>query len=368
MRRRTASAVAFLLICACKAEDQVLTPDEEHGGRDAGVAVDASVGPVITGDGGGTMDASNGADAALSNDAAPNGADAALSNDAGGSDGGGGPVTHTAKDPDCDLNGLWIARQNTESLPFGLPFPQYANNWYYLEFAQDGEQVVVSKHMDCGIEVQGALRSALVLIGTNTTRALISHNRQVGRKGSFSKQSDGTCAFQMEKFWSVRGLSEETYAPKPRSRDATIAQMQTENPLPSKAMADLAEDWDGDGQKGIAWEVSTLVNGTRHSVQRDWTRWFSANGYMVTAAADFASDLVVRADFGNEEIVYAISPEDASALEILSEPNGAADHALTLRFLGRTPEDPRAKALLKADDFETCMAIQKALPPLEGLK
>lgn len=369
MRRASASALTFVLICACKADDQVLTPDEGGGGRDASVSLDSGMHPIVSVDGGAGQDANGagatpGNDAALANDATTNGYDADPASDAatnGNED--GGPVMHTAKDPDCDLNGVWIARQNTESLALGLG--QFANNYYLLEFAQDGEQVTVANHMDCGIVVKGFLELVTVEIAPETTRALIGHNRQRGRKGSFAKQANGTCAFQLEKFWSVRGVSEEMFAPKPRSREVSIEELKSENPLPTKAMASAAEDWDGDGQPGIAWHVMGVAMGTRHSAQRDWTQWFSATGYEVMAAANFGNDLVVRAEFSNEEVVYQASDE---SLTELSQANAAAAHTLTLRFLGRTRDDPRAQAILKADDFDTCRAIQTALPPLAGLK
>jgi hypothetical protein len=364
MRSRAASALA-VVFCACAAQDKVLTPDEESGGFDAAAMVDAG----------------QGRDAALANDAAMNvmpTPDAGGSTDSGGgavlidagamaTDGNvpsgndAGPVVHAAKDPDCDLNGVWIARQNTASE--ALFIDQFANNWYYLEFAQDGEQVVVSRHMDCGITVLSPVVE--VQLAPATMRALIQHNRQVGRKGSFAKQADGSCAFQMEKFWSIRGASEDLYAPKPRNSDSSVAQVRSENPLPPKGMPDPTGDWDGDGHPGIAWQVNVLAAGTRHSAQRDWTRWFSAPGYQVTAATNFTTDLVVRSDFDNEEIVYEVTDDTLNAL---SEPDGTVAHTLTLRFLGRTPDDPRAQAIIKADDFDTCLAIQDALKPVAGIK
>jgi hypothetical protein len=346
MQRVRPPALALLLLSAsaCAAHDKVLEPDETDGD---GGARDAMVGETgrdgAAPDSGGMTDASD----------TGNGSDAsALLPDAGSA---------MAKDPDCDLNGLWIGRQNTRSQALGLP--QFANNWYYLELAQDGEQVVVTSHMDCGIEVQG---SVLVQIGVNTIRALMERNSQVGRKGSFRKESDGSCSFEMEKFWSVRGVSEELYAPKPRSRDVSIAALQAENPLPGKAMVSTTEDWDGDQQPGITWRVTLVGNDdSRYSAQRDWTRWFSAPGYTVRAAIDFTSDLLVRAEFSNEEVVYPPTP---FTLDQTSIPDAAAEHTLTLRFLGRTSSDARAQAVRTADDLETCAAIRGLLPPINRLK
>jgi hypothetical protein len=329
MRAASASALTIALLCSCKSDDGMLTPDEED--ADAAAVRDSSA----------PLDA---------------GADDAPDEDTGSG-------THTAEDPDCDLNGVWIARQNTLSVALGLQ--QYANNWYYLEFTQDSEQVVVSKHMDCGIEVRSALNLTRVELAPATTRALSTHNSQVGRAGSFAKRADDTCALEIERFWSVRGLSEERYAPEPRSLEVSLQQLQSENPLPSETMGDATEDWDDDGFPGIAWQVTGIASGSRHSGQRDWTRWFSAEGYEVTAAREFTTDLLVRSEFASEEVVYEAS--DPSLTE-LAQTDASAEHTLRLRFLGRTRDDARARAIIQDDDFQTCLAIQEALPALTGLK
>jgi hypothetical protein len=327
MRIASASALTVAVLCACKSDDGVLTPDEN----------DADTSPAV--EGGVRSDAGD--------DQTP--------------DSGAGSGTTEATDPDCDLNGVWIARQNTLSVALGLE--QYANNWYYLELEQDGEQVVVSKHMDCGIEVRSALTR--VELARATTRALSSHNLQVGRKGSFAKRADGTCALEIERFWSVRGVSEEQYAPEPRNREVTLQELQRDNPLPSETMGDAAEDWDEDGFPGIAWQISGIAAGSRHSGQRDWTRWFTAEGYEVTAALEFTSDLLVRAEFASEEVVYEAS---APSLTELAQTDASAEHTLHLRYLGRTRDDSRAQDIIQDDDFQTCLAIQAALPAIAGLK
>lgn len=333
------AALALLAIAACDADDRVLTPDERN---------DAS---VVTDDAG---------DAGASDAAAVDGADSS----GGGSDAGvdasnmidaGGGA---AADPSCDLNGIWIGRQNTESE--ALFFPQFANNWYYIELAQSGDQVVVSKHFDCGIKVLGTVN---VELSPGTMRALMQHNFQAGRKGTVTKQADGTCALQIDRFWSVRGVSEAAYVPSPRNRDVSIAQLNTENPLPSDTAK--SEDWDQDGRHGTAWNVVGIASGQRHSAQRDWTRWFTAPDYTIPAGNDFTADLLLRAEFSNEEKVYEA---DNETLRATSTPKAGAPHTVTLRFLGRTKQDARAAALVKPDDFETCLAIQAALPAIKGLK
>jgi hypothetical protein len=257
----------------------------------------------------------------------------------------------------CDLSGLWIGRQNGESLALGLP--QYANTWYYYEFVQTGESLEVVRHFDCGIEVRGTVR---VMLAPATTRALMAHNLQVGRKGKVSVGADGTCNLSIEPFWSVRGVSEQAYAPTPRSSSMTLAEVQAALPLPPASMPERTEDWDGDMKPGITWFVNGIVNGERNTVQRDWTRYFTAPGYTIAAAGDFG-DLVVRAEFSAEEVVF-----NTQGLNQLSMPNAAAEHTLTMRFLGRTKDDPRAVALYGEDDFATCTNIRKALPSTQALR
>ncbi len=281
----------------------------------------------------------------------------------GGAADGGTDSPHVAAAPDCDLNGVWIGRQITDNVADAFPVSQYANNWYYLEFQQDSEDVVVSKHFDCGILVLGS--AARVELTPATTTALSQHNLQRGRKGTFKKQSNGTCAFEMERFWSVRGLDESTYVPTPRNSTKSIAEVSETIPLPTKNQPDLSQDWDGDGQPGTAWHVSGLTNGTRHSAQRDWTRWFSTSSYAIASSTTWPNPLLVRAEFDSQEVVF--EPKSGS-ITSGSKPNGRVEHTLTLKFLGRSPSDAAVKQIVTKDVFETCRNIQAALPAIQGLK
>jgi hypothetical protein len=265
--------------------------------------------------------------------------------------------TPGAADPECDFNGIWIANQQTVSEALSLP--QTSNNWYYLELEQSGNDVEVSKHFDCGIEVRG---SATVVLSRATLTASITRNLQAGRKINVSKQGT-SCSFEAARFWSIRGADELRFLPgEPnpgRDFPDNISDVAKSKPLPTASMTDGAVDIDNDGKLGIAFQVTGIVMGTRNSVQRDWTRWFTEPGYEIAASQDWTSDLTVRADFDNEESI--IDPT-SGLLVSGSMPSGTAKHVLTLRFLGRDASDPRAAALIKADDVDTCYAIQDALP------
>ena len=269
---------------------------------------------------------------------------------AGGEGGTAGGMA--AQDPDCDFNGIWAAKQVTISE--ALSIPQSSNNWYYLEFKQTGSQVEVSEHFDCGIEIRG---SFTVTVSRATLASLTMRNVQIGRSGTMSKEG-GTCKFRMARFWSIRGADEQRFLPN-ASRDSADSsdQVAAAKPLPTLNMPDGAIDAENDGKLGVAFTVSDL--GTRNSVQRDWTEWFTDEGYEITPSTDWPEELVVRADFDNEENVLDPS---SGLLTTLSAPSTRAPHVLRLRFLGRNASDPRASAINKADKVETCFAIQDMLP------
>jgi hypothetical protein len=327
---RTYAAMLAVLLGACG--------DDGNGGNavvDSGVAQDA--GPA---DAGSQVDPTVGTCETVDTDA--------------------GHLADADATPECNLSGFWAARQTTESL--ALSTPQWASNWYLLELTQEGSALSVKSHMDCGIAVQGTVT---VQLSPQTTASLIPRNRQVGRKGQVTRAADGTCAVSLERFYSVRGVSETVYAPTPRSRAISLEALRAEQPLPPATMPSATEDWDDDGKPGITWVVSGILVGVRHTTQRDWTTYFTAPGYTVPANPDFPQDLTIRAAFAAEEVVYEADPP---SLRQLSQPNCAAPHTLTLRFLGKTADDARAKEILRSDDAMTCANIRAALPAPKGLR
>ena len=115
--------------------------------------------------------------------------------------------TAGATDADCDFNGVWLAKQLTVSEALGLP--QTSNSWFYMELQQTGDEVVVTKSLDCGVEVRG---TATVTLSRNTLEAALLLNSQVGRKATLVKR-DGKCAFETARFWKVRGADEPRFLP-----------------------------------------------------------------------------------------------------------------------------------------------------------
>lgn len=270
-----------------------------------------------------------------------------------GGDGGDKPIAG-ATDADCDFNGVWAAQQLTVSQ--ALELAQTSNNWYLLEIKQTGDDVVVSNSFDCGIEVRG---SATVTLTKATLQGELPHNHQDGRKGTL-KKVDGKCVLDVERFWSIRGADEMRFLPgNVRNSMMNIVDVAKALPLPTTTMTDGAIDTEGDGKLGIAFQAMGIISGTRNSVQRDWTRWFTGSGFEIMPSADWSKDITAAADFDNEESVIDATSD---LLRSPSSPKTGAKHQIRLRFLGRDRSDARAMAMIKSNDVDTCYAIQDALP------
>jgi len=346
--------LAGWLGAACEAQDRVLPYEgilDDAGSTDGAVfARDAAATPVdaaLPGDSGQDASPAPGDASPVTPDAAPM--------DAGGS---AATAVH-AKDPDCDMTGLWMAKQLTRSEALGLG--QFANYWYFFELVQDGENVTVVHHHDCDAFVQG---SVTVILGQAARRALIAHNQQDGRRASMKKTADGHCSLEFEPFWSLRGADPARFLPADRASKETAAQLRARIPLPTAQDPSGAEDWENDGQLGFAFEISGIASGTRNSVQRDVTTWFTDATHSITPALDFRVPLTLRARFDNdEEVLHATS----SLLQALSTPDQTAVHRTTFVFLGRTRSDSRAQANVFSDSMQTCDRIVAALPAESSL-
>lgn len=361
-----ACVVSAAALGACTVEDTVLTPDPQassagSGGQPQGGASGmASQGG--TGGGGAGAGGGSGGDAAAMGE--PDGGAPSADADAG--------PTAVAKDPDCDLNGIWAVRQVAVTTALGAP--QYQNAWSYLEIVHDGSDFMIAKQFECGGEVMGTIH---VTLTAETTRALMDHNHQAGRRGTMQRGGDGSCAFTLETFWGLRGAVEADYVPAAgRNTTGTLAELQGDRPLPTAAAPTGAEDWDMDGFLGVALNASGAVTGTRHSVQRDWSRAFSDVEYLITPSTTWDEDIVVRQQAEAEDSVFATEPAGNLLLAAgtVSDANNV-NNRMTLRFLGRTASDPRVAALpVTGTDpvgdptgtLETCFAIQEALPAAQA--
>jgi hypothetical protein len=261
-----------------------------------------------------------------------------------------------AQDPTCDLSGVWITKQLSASK--ALEEVGYSHSYAYYEIEQSGSDFVVKKHIDCGgIALGGGTGS----LPRATLEALTQRNSQSGRKGRF-ELVDGKCTVDIDHFWSVRGANEERFLPPTRDSTMTMADLMKQKPMPTASMQDGAEDWDNDGHPAITTTVTGIISGDRYGCQRDWDRWFTAPGFEITPSLDFTTDFTIRFEFEGEE---ALLYPTVGLLATPAEVDYSFAPTMRFRFLGRTMDDPRAQAIVKADPVETCYAIQDAIPAEE---
>lgn len=254
-------------------------------------------------------------------------------------------------DADCDMNGVWIARLTTFSRDSVFSAVQTTSNWFYYEFEHSGRDVTVSAALDCGMQVSG---SADVTLNSATTQVLLHPNDQAGRRGEFYKEADH-CAFRLDRFYSVRGVSRATYLAADLSQNPELSTIQP--PLPTEQSPMGAEDWDQDENPGIAFNVSGL--GSRHVVQRDWNEFWSDDTAVIAPRSD---EFVARANFDSDEKIIATSGGLGALLRAGATPATEMRHRILLRRLARSPSEAAAAAVRVADDLETCYKVQDSLP------
>jgi hypothetical protein len=317
----------------------------------SGATIHGSASPMDAGIG--SNDASARMNTALDTQMTSAGSSATAAAGSGASSTGGEAKPKQAQDPTCDLSGVWITKQVAASK--ALEDVGFSNSFAYYEFEQSGTDFVVKKHIDCG---GLGLGSGTAYLSRASLQAVTQHNDQSGRKGRFALVG-GKCTLDTDNFWSVRGAEETRFLPDMRDSTMSLAELQKLKPMPTPNMPDGAQDWENDGEPGVATQLSGIISGARNGCERDWDRWFTAPGYEITPSLDFTSDVTLRFAFEAEEIV--LSPR-GGLLTTPAEFDADYEPIMRFRFLGRTTNDPRAQAIVKTDAVATCYAIQDATP------
>ncbi|HEX4354669.1 MAG TPA: hypothetical protein VHZ95_17185, partial [Polyangiales bacterium] len=215
-----------------------------------------------------------------------------------------------------------------------------------------GRNVSVTHEIDCGIQVSG---SADVTLNSATTQALLHRNDQTGRTGTFYRDGDH-CVFSLDRFYSTRAVERAMYLPADLSSHPDLASIQPS--LPTEQMPAGEEDWDGDGNPGIAFNVSGL--GSRHVVQRDWNEFFTDES--ATPIALSSDQFVTRANFDNQEQILAVSGGLGALLQAGSTPAVDLPHRIAWQRIGRSASDASVAKIRVSDDLQTCFNVQAALP------
>ncbi len=275
-----------------------------------------------------------------------------------------------SSDQRCDLGGYWGARMSVFSRSPLLSGPQVSNVWYFWQIEDQGERFEVVDHLDCQIRTVGL---ADVVLPVATEQALFYRNPQQGRPGRYVQQGD-SCDFWMERHYNLRGIDHGGLVPERFADRRPLADL---NPLPSEANLEQAlaraEDWDMDGLPGVTFLI--LGYGKRHTMQRDWTQYFSAPPPQAPERASYqvaldADRLTVSALFDSEETVLGASDcgEDDSGtgfecnlIRTTADPANEP-HFLQMVRLGRCAQVPELANLLESGPLALCQHIEALLP------
>ena len=220
---------------------------------------------------------------------------------------GTGPHCDGAHKPEaCDLTGYWVARETDYTKDEIVGMTLTSSTWYVYRLSQTGDAFTVEESLHCGIHVTG---SATVDYTPGTQRGLIYANDQTAagahgpRKGRFSHAGAG-CMFEIDRWYNVRG-GVDSLLPADFSQHPPLASLtplptvpDPVNPPPGPVAG--ATDPDGDGLPGAAYVLTSLVNGTRNSIQRDYKEYATPTGQpiapgSVTFAARRARSISRRA-------------------------------------------------------------------------
>lgn len=259
-------------------------------------------------------------------------------------------------DPDtdpCDMSGTWAAKASAFALAEGLPLTQLSNNWFYFTIEDRGAEIEIVEALNCGIRVEG---SVSVTLTAATTRALMERNSQVGRSGLFYLDGD-SCRFEFERWFMIRGATPDR-APADFSAyggDDALDLLQEDLPMPTAEDLEYSEDIEGDGEPGVAYQVSGIVSGTRNVAQRDWNEVQSSADFPVTP--DDLDEFVAEFTYDSTEELLGITGCEAACGLLESGANPSRSQASYVRFVRVNPGD-----VVGEDDLETCFNVQDLIP------
>jgi hypothetical protein len=131
-------------------------------------------------------------------------------------------------------------------------------------------------------------------------------------------------------------------------------------PLPTESDPTGAEDWDLDGDLGLTFEVNSLVDGTRSSVQRSYIEFDSDSSNPNYTISVDSNEFTVNNLTAISESVLSASGEFLKTVGTLQ----GTDHPVTFTRLGDTTETAElpSGAPLPEEDFELCQALEDEFP------
>lgn len=259
----------------------------------------------------------------------------------------------------CNFSGVWGLRQIAFNQDTIIGAAQVSSQWYIVEFQQneDGTFDTLSSR-ECGVEVKGS--ASIVLTPDSVTGAMF-RNPWAGRVAGTFRLDGDTCEVEFPPFYTVLGADRERFLPEDVSDNPSIADLQESLPLPTEEEPDGAEDWDGDGSGGVAYQVSGAINGRRNEVQRYWYTYFTDETYTVEPGSDA---FTLRSNLENETSIIALDGCDplCGLLAAASVVSPGKEHRTHFRRFGDDFDDPAFDEIRGEDELETCFNLRELMP------
>ena len=269
-----------------------------------------------------------------------------------------GSIAGTSQDANCDMNGYWAVRKLSLPQDTAIGSTQPASAWYYFRIEQNGADFTILDSLDCGTEASG---NATVVLTTQTLLGLMTKNNQRGRTGTFAANVDH-CEFSIRRQYNRLGMA-ASVLPEQGS--------QTELAEGLEDRIEEAEDWDGSGYGGIAYNTSGIITGVRHAIHINWDSYFNDAdfGHMPGLGAD---EFTLRMEYS---IAEAVTGTECGRLGLSCQlllgkaiviPQ--ADNAASFHLLGRTFEEATASDVLDpSSPLNTCYNIQDTFPHADSI-
>lgn len=237
----------------------------------------------------------------------------------------------------CDLRGRWLV--NERMMTNGLGARQRVNSWYLLELAQSGADLSVTRSLACGTAVRGLPPIEANGDMSKMFPAMQQKTSATGRTGRTARTDDG-CHVEFDKFYVAYGVSLPFYLDPSR--------LLPEASQPATDDAPGWEDWDGDGQPGVAVRMSGAISGTLHIATR------TSTAYRGDTAVD-ARSFVLALDWNQQKVTLAIDGSPLLDLEAVRDAD-ESQHRVEFTRLSDTE--------VVGDDAAQCAELRRLAPTL----